>query len=237
MPSEAAPPLSRPDAGSARGTAQLRGLVDNATPDRLYGWVWNASTPDERVTVEMRLGNDVVFRTAADFARPDLAKAGIGDGCHAFEIPLEPEWIRRRADIAVLARAADGTEMPVPVRIPRPAAEEAPISDGGLQRAVEAMAAGQRRLQEEIRAIAARGPEAGTRGALDPLIRTQGELVEKIETLTLWMTRLDERLAALPVTPPAARPRRRRGGWTVLLVLVLVVAGAAALAIAGGLVT
>lgn len=234
MPSETAPPLSRPDGASTRNT-ELRGLVDNATPDRLYGWVWNASAPDERVTVELRLGNDVVFRTAADFARSDLAKAGIGDGCHAFEIPLQPEWIRRRAEIAVLARAADGTEMPVPVRIPRPPAEEQPVSEAGLQRAVEAVAAGQRRLHEDIRAIVSRVPQAGEPAALDSLMRTQGDLVEKVETLTHWMTRLDERLAALPVTPAPARPRHRRSGWTLLLVLMLMAAGVAALAIAGGL--
>jgi len=234
MPSETAPPLSRPDSASMRGT-ELRGLVDNATPDRLYGWVWNASEPDERVTVELRLGSEVVFRTAADFARPDLAKAGIGDGCHAFEIPLQPEWIRRRAEIAVLARAADGTEMPVPVRIPRPPAQEQPTSEAGLQRAVEAVAAGQRRLHEDIRIIASRVPEAGERAALDSLMRAQSDLAEKVETLTLWMTRLDERLAALPVTPPPTRLRRHRGGWTLLLVLVLTAAGVAALAIAGGL--
>lgn len=234
MPSDTAPPLSRPDTASARG-AGLRGLVDNATPDRLYGWVWNASAPRERVTVELRLGNELVFHTLADLARPDLAKAGIGDGCHAFEIPLDAEWIRRRAEIAVVARAADGTEMPVPVRIPRPAAEEAPTAEVGLQRAVEAMAAGQRRLHDDIRTIAARVPDTQERDSLEPLMRTQGELAEKIETLTLWMTRLDERLAALPVTPPPARRRRRHGGWSIALVLILVAAGVAALAIAGGL--
>lgn len=234
MPSDTAPPLSRPDTASARGSG-LRGLVDNATPDRLYGWVWNASTPRERVMVELRLGTEMVFRTAADLARPDLAKAGIGDGCHAFEIPLEPAWIRRRAEIAVVARAADGTEMPVPVRIPRPPAEEAPPTEAGLQRAVEAMAAGQRRLHDDIRTIAARVPDTHDRDSLGPLMRAQGELAEKIETLTLWMTRLDERLAALPAAPPPARHRKRRGGWSVALVLILAVAGIAALAIAGGL--
>ena len=94
MPSDTAPPLSRPDTVSARG-AGLRGLVDNATADRLYGWVWNASTPRERVMVELRLGNELVFRTAADLARPDLAKAGIGDDSEYDEAPgLDEEGSR-----------------------------------------------------------------------------------------------------------------------------------------------
>ena len=91
------------------------------------------------------------------------------------------------------------------------------------------------RLHDDIRTIAARVPDTHDRDSLGPLMRAQGELAEKIETLTLWMTRLDERLAALPAAPPPARHRKRRGGWSVALVLILAVAGIAALAIAGGL--
>jgi len=219
VPSDAAPPDAPPRA------AELHGLVDNAAPDRLYGWAWNAATPAERVTVELRLGPETVFRTVADFARPDLAKAGIGDGCHAFEIPLQPEWIRRRAELAVVARAADGAELPVPLRIRR-AAVEAP--EAGMQRAVEALVAGQRRLQEQIAVLGARLPEEGEREQLAALLATQEGVARQLETLTLWLTRLDERLAALPeATAPAAR--RGREGWTLVLGLVLGGIGAAAL--------
>lgn len=218
MPSETA---SLPETTSP--AAELHGLVDNAAPDRLYGWAWNAAVPQERVAVELRLGTAAVFRTQADFARPDLAKAGIGDGCHAFEIPLEPDWIRRRAELSVVARAADGAEFAVPIRIRRPIAD---VPDGGGQRVLEALVAGQRRLHEELRSLGTRLPEAGERAALEALLQTQRDMATKLETLTLWLTRLEERLSTLPAVKDA--PARRGGdGWTVAL-------GAVLLAVWGG---
>lgn len=229
MATDTAPALQRPDASPApRPAADIRGLVDNATPDRLYGWAWNASAAGERVAIEARLAGSMVHATLADLARPDLAKAGVGDGCHAFEIPLEAEWIRRRSELAIVARAADGTELPIPVRIRRAAAEG---DDATLTRAVEALVAGQRRLHEDLRAMAARLPAPGGREALDDLARSHRDLQERLEVLALWLTRLDERLAALP---PATEPAPARGGgWTIALgaVLGLLAAGALALAL------
>lgn len=224
MATDTAPLLQRPDASPA---ADLQGLVDNAAPDRLYGWAWNANGPGERVSIEARLGATTVHATTADLARPDLAKAGVGDGCHAFEIPLDADWIRRRSELSVIARAADGTEMVVPVRIRRPPGE---VGETGMQRAVEALVAGQRRLHEDLRAITDRLPEADERDALATLTQSHRDLHERLEVLTLWLTRLDERLAAMPVTPPP--PQLRGGGAsTVALVAVLAALGAAALAL------
>ncbi|MBR0650224.1 hypothetical protein GXW78_11165 [Roseomonas terrae] len=209
----------------AQASAELNGLVDNAANDRLYGWVWNAAAPQERVAVELRLGSATVFRTQADFARPDLAKAGIGDGCHAFEIPLEPDWIRRRTELSVVARAEDGTEFSMPIRVRRPPAEAAPAEG---QRTLEVLVASHRRIQEELRAIGARQPEVTS---FDELLRTQKGLAEQLETLMLWLARLDERLAVLPLAAP--RPtRRRRDRWTMVLGLLLALIGAGALVLA-----
>lgn len=212
MPSETAPPLD-----SIVPAAELHGLVDNAAPDRLYGWAWNATLPQERLAIELRLGTATVFRTQADFARPDLAKAGIGDGCHAFEIPLEPDWIRRRAELTVVARAGDGTELAVPIRIRRPVAE---VPEAGGQRTLEAVVASHRRIHEELRGIGARLPEAGERAALDALLRAQHDMSAKLETLLLWLTRLEDRLSTMPAaaTAPARRGPDR---WTLLLAAVL----------------
>lgn len=209
MPSEAAPP---PD--TVAPPAELHGLVDNAAPDRLYGWAWNATVPQERVAVELRLAAAAVFRTQANFARPDLAKAGIGDGCHAFEIPLEPDWIRRRAELSVVARAEDGTEFNVPIRIRRPPGEAAA---DGANRTVEALVASHRRIHEELRAIGARQPDAAV---LEDLRQAQQGLAAQVDTLMLWLTRVDERLAAMPVDVPPA-PRRGPDRWTLLLAMVL----------------
>jgi len=222
---DTAPPLRRPDAPPTE--AAIQGLVDNATPDRLYGWAWNANGPGERLAIEARLGATTVFAAVADLARPDLAQAGIGDGCHAFEIPLEAEWVRRRSELAIVARAADGTETSVPVRIRRPPGE---TPERDMQRAVEAVVAGQRRLHEDLRGIAARVPGAGEREALTALLQSHHDLQDRLETLTLWLTRLDERLAAMAAPTPTT-PARSSGAWTIALVAVLAALGAGALAL------
>jgi hypothetical protein len=211
----------------AKRAAALQGLVDNALPDRLFGWAWNPAAPGQRLTIEARLGDTVVHTTTADLARPDLAKAGIGDGCHAFEIPLDPDWIARRAELAILARTPDGAEAPIPLRVRRAPAE---ATEAGQQRAIEALVAGQRRLHEDLRAIAARLPAPAAQEALPALEKTQRDLVERLDALALWLTRLDERLAAMP-TPPAA-PARGGSGWMAALAAVLGGIGAAALLLA-----
>ncbi len=224
MATDTAPALQRPDAPPALA-AEIRGLVDNATPDRLYGWAWNAAAAAERLTVEARLGGVTVHATVADLARPDLAKAGVGDGCHAFEIPLEAEWIRRRSELAIIARAADSTEAPVPVRLRRAALE-----GEDMQRTVEALVAGQRRLHEELRVLSARMPD-GAGVALQGLAQSHADLQERLEVLAIWLTRVDERLAALPAASEPPPPRG--GGWTLVLGGVLggLAAGALLLAL------
>ena len=83
----------------------------------------------------------------ADLARPDLADNGIGDGCHAFEFPLRPEWIERRGELSAVVRCEDGAEVPVAVRIRRP--DDAQVATH-LQRAVERLAAEQAELRRDV---------------------------------------------------------------------------------------
>ena len=101
-PAETAAAKPTPPVAVARPA--IRALIDNATADRLYGWAWNASEPDKRLTIELRLADKAVASTTADLARPDLADNGIGDGCHAFEFPLRPEWIERRGELSAVVR-------------------------------------------------------------------------------------------------------------------------------------
>jgi hypothetical protein len=215
--------------------AEIRGLVDNATPDRLFGWAWNPSVAGERVAIELRLADTPVASTVADVARPDLEKAGIGDGAHAFVLPLRPEWIRRRDEISVVARAADGTEAVIPVRMRRPGTGEgAAPAAAGLQRAVEALADTQRRAQEQLEAVVARLPAATERDAIGALVEAQAALNERLDTLAVWLARLDERVAAMPAGEDAAMPgpRRRLDAWQVALAAVLGVVATGALALA-----
>lgn len=216
-PAAAAPPL--------RATLpEVQGLVDRAHPDRLYGWAWNASRPGERVVVELRLADAPVARAVADLARADLEKAGVGDGRHAFELPLEAEWIRRSSELSVVVRTADGVATPIPMRVRRQAPEALP--SGGLQRALDGLVAGQERLAAQLSDLALRTPEPADGDAVQGLAVAQAVLADRLDTLTLWLARLDERLAEAGPTAAAAPPppppsRRRPDAWQVALFALL----------------
>lgn len=189
----------------------IQALIDNATSDRLYGWAWNPVDPDQRLAVELRLADATVAATTADLARPDLADNGIGDGCHAFEFPLRPEWIERRAELSAVVRCEDGAEVPVAVRIRRP--DDAQVATQ-LQRAVERLSAEQAALRREM---AAR-PDASA------------ELRERLDQLEVWVARLDARLGK-----GSGQPAPAGGGldpWQAALIAVLASASCAALAFA-----
>jgi hypothetical protein len=206
-------------------TVEIQGLVDNITQDRLYGWAWNAARPAEGLAIELRVKDEAVATTTADRLRPDLARAGIGDGRHAFEIPLQPAWSQQVADMVVVARTAEGTEAPLAIRVRR--AELDP--NGALQRVLEATATAHRQLREELERIAARLPaeDPAREETLHRVAAGQADLAERLDALTLWLTRLDGRLAALPARDAPAL-RRRVDPWQFLLgvALAAVLAGA-----------
>lgn len=216
---------------SATAASDVRGLVDNATANRLYGWCWDAANPGYRVKVELRLSGEVVATTIADYARPDLARHGIGDGCHAFEFPLLRQWFRQLRDISVIGIGKDGREMPVPVHAARGQDEMLVPAQATakLHSAAEALLAehqGVRREIEELRLRSAQLPEAS---AVEAIAKAGQDLQRRIDGLELWINRLDGRLAELTV--PAATPDRGRVDvWQAILIAILLAAISAAAA-------
>jgi hypothetical protein len=206
-------------------TSDVRGVIDNATPDRLYGWAWDFGHPAHRVRVVLRIAGETLAEARADGARPDLAKAGIGDGCHAFELPLRPEWRDRLAELAVVAFGGDGHEYPIAVRLPR---QPAPAGSA-MQRTMEGVIAEQRDLRRDLVALRERAnQQGGDRQAEVPAIEA---LQTRLQHLELWLTRLDARLAELTVPPP---PPAATGidPWQVVLYALLACLSAGALAAA-----
>lgn len=225
----------RPAEAQRAPLPEVQGLVDKAHPDRLYGWAWNASRPGERVAVELRLGDSPVARSVADLARHDLEKAGVGDGRHAFELPLEAEWIKRASELSVVVRTEDGVATPIPMRVRRQAPEALP--SGGAQRALDGLAAGQERMAAQLAELAHRLPGPEEREAVQGLVVAQAVLAERLDTLALWLARLDERLAEVNPPSAAAAPpaaRRRPDAWQVALFALL--GAVAAGGVAAGLV-
>lgn len=67
-----------------------QGYLDPITHDKLIGWIWNPSKPSEHLRVEILLDGKLWTTRAAFRFRPDLERAGIGQGDHAFGIDLPP---------------------------------------------------------------------------------------------------------------------------------------------------
>lgn len=73
-----------------RSGFELFGTVDLRTSTRIWGWVWNAADPGERVHVCVRTKSQILAVGIANLYRPDLEQAGIGDGRHAFDLVFPP---------------------------------------------------------------------------------------------------------------------------------------------------
>lgn len=223
-PETIAPARPRPAHAS-----DVQGVIDNATADRLYGWAWDASSPGARLKVELRLAGEVVANTIADFVRPDLAKNGIGDGCHAFEFPLIASWLERRNELTAVALGTDGTEFPIAMRIRR-AEEGGPAAPAQILRAIEALAAEQQSIRAEFAALRDRAGQLPEAAAVAAVNAQQQELTRKVEQLELWLTRLDGHLGDASRTG-GADARGRLDTWQAIMIAVLASATSAALAV------
>ena len=212
--------------------SDVRGVIDNATADRLYGWAWDANHPGARLRVELRLAGEAVANTIADFVRPDLARNGIGDGCHAFEFPLVPAWIERRGELTCVAFGADGTEFPIAIRIRRPEEASPGIASAArISHAIEALQGEQAALRAELAALSDRTGALPEAQAMAAIAAAQDELTRKVEQLELWLTRLDGRLGDADLRAQAAGSGRL-DRWQAVLIAVLASASSAALAVA-----
>ena len=208
--------------------SDVRGLIDNAASDRLFGWAWDASHPGRRLKVELRLAGEIVANTIADFARPDLAKNGIGDGCHAFEFPLIPDWAARRAELTAVALGVDGTEFPIAVRIKRQ--DDAQVATH-LQRTVEGVVSDQQEIRREFAELRERASQLPELAAVVGIANAGQEMQQRLDSLEIWMTRLDGKLGEF-AAPRNGEGTGRLDPWQAVLIAVLASAASAGLALA-----
>ena len=66
----------------------LRGRVDEATSRIVRGWAWCPAHEHAPVLLDVVVDGMLVEQVLADRFRADLAAAGIGAGCHAFELTI-----------------------------------------------------------------------------------------------------------------------------------------------------
>jgi hypothetical protein len=187
-------------AEAAPPPARVQGYVEAITDRRIVGWAWSPAAPDARLRIVLRDGDAVLESVLADQPRPDLAQNGVGDGAHAFAFELDPAWSARARELDVVAIAPDDSETPL-------GAPPAPARAGeDVRRVLDGLVGSQRVMHRNLQALllAAKAREP-LDAAIERIGQTQQALDARTAELELFVTRLDERLAALDRGPAPAR--------------------------------
>ena len=90
----------------------LQGFVDQAGPCTVSGWAQNAAAPEAPVSLDILNNGRRVARVLANLYRADLRKAGLGSGCHGFEVHFPTGLsgqieVRRTVDQIALNRTTE----------------------------------------------------------------------------------------------------------------------------------
>jgi alginate O-acetyltransferase complex protein AlgJ len=101
----------------------LQGWIEWRSQTCIYGWVWDACNPSERIRVVARIAHKEIASAVADDYRSDLESAGIGDGRHAFMLEFG------RCDPELVSVEIAGTGFPIPV-LPRAVADATAVQQG-----------------------------------------------------------------------------------------------------------
>jgi hypothetical protein len=90
----------------------LIGNIETAIPRRLYGWAQDDLQPTRAVTLVIT-GNELeIGSIVADHYRPDLERAGIGSGRHAFNFEFPVANVSSEPQIIRIFQKSDGAELP-----------------------------------------------------------------------------------------------------------------------------
>ncbi|MFK7989684.1 MAG: phytanoyl-CoA dioxygenase family protein [Sandaracinaceae bacterium] len=82
-----------------------RGFLDGVSEGRVLGWAWDPASPSTRQRVALTIDGQPVADVTAEGVRPDLESAGVGDGGHAFDVPVPGRFFdgrRHRIDARVV---------------------------------------------------------------------------------------------------------------------------------------
>jgi hypothetical protein len=78
----------RQDGAAVPRPVPFRSFVDEISDREISGWILSPEQPSRRCIVALKEGGQVLARAVASRFRDDLLAAGIGDGCHAFLLPM-----------------------------------------------------------------------------------------------------------------------------------------------------
>ena len=200
--------------------AKLNGRVDALDGNRLHGWIWDETRPEERLTVRLLRHGLKVQEAVADQGRIDLRRNGIGDGRHAFAMELDDRTVAAREALTIVG-ISPSTGAQLELRLPPPAelAAEAAIAVP-LARffdKVEMLIVlnrrgqlAQKELNEKLDRIAARLEENHALAeATKAETESQSEIVRRLGELDVFQLRFDGTLRGFDERLDAIRKEAR----------------------------
>jgi len=103
---------------------KLRGYLDLVSAHCVAGWAQNEDHPEAPVCLDILAGGQLLGQVLANVYREDLARAGLGSGCHSFTFALPPGLaavhdaieVRRSLDGAPLEFGSEAAEKPRKLR-------------------------------------------------------------------------------------------------------------------------
>lgn len=90
-----------------RAPGAMRGYLEVAGPDRLAGWAQDEANPEAPVCLDVTRDGRRIMRLLANRYRADVRAAGLGSGCHGFDLTLPSGF-----GVIEVVRSADGTSLP-----------------------------------------------------------------------------------------------------------------------------
>jgi GT2 family glycosyltransferase/glycosyltransferase involved in cell wall biosynthesis len=103
--------LPAPEAEPDPAADMVESFLDYADWTGIRGWTWKPARPLERIGLKLLDGDTVLATIAADEYRPDLERAGIGDGCHGFSIALSETVLPHARHVLHLRTVDNGNEL------------------------------------------------------------------------------------------------------------------------------
>ena len=88
----------------------VRGYIDLVRTDCIAGWAQNPVHPEAPVCLDIYAGGQLIGQTLANRYRQDLARAGLGSGCHSFEFKLR-KGLQFASQAVEVRRSLDGTNL------------------------------------------------------------------------------------------------------------------------------
>jgi hypothetical protein len=237
---------AQPAAPTLLPAARLHGRLDAIENRRLFGWVWDADRPDDRLVVTVRWEGRVVATTIADRPRIDLRRNGIGDGAHSFDVELDDEAFAVRDRLTVMAASpSTGAELALQLPAAAERAAEAAIAApmSRLLDRLDVLLAAQRRIQLSQKEASDRSSEVADNATRLVSLASeltesnvaaqasQAEIIHRLSEIDVFLLRFDSILAnqdrrLKALADQASRPLRRA---VLLLTLISSIAAGSAI--------